>query len=175
MPTPTTSQHLSDVSFSTHGDPVLIGMLNAASEYAASYRNGGGGWLSFLGGSGTGKTFLASQLTRHLDGSKKSWPKFMARMRSGEFSVYDSVQIVSDTKGLLMLDEIGVGNDAKTFGLDLLMQVLEGRRAKPLILTSNLTLEGLAGVDARLSSRLLRNGKVVACDTTDYALRKVAA
>jgi DNA replication protein DnaC len=168
-------QTLTANSFQTFGDPVLVTMLNHATEYASSYRNGGGGWLSFLGGSGTGKTFLASQLTRHLDGSKKSWPKFMARMRSGEFSVYESVQVLCETKGLLMLDEIGVGNDAKTFGLDLLMQVLEGRRAKPLILTSNLTLEGLAGVDARLSSRLLRNGKVVACDTTDYALRKVAA
>ena len=70
-----------------------------------------------------------------------------------------------------MLDEIGVGNDARTFGLDLLIQVMEARRARPTILTSNLTLKGLAEINARLASRLLRNGDVIACDTLDFALR----
>jgi DNA replication protein DnaC len=52
------------------------------------------------------------------------------------------------------------------------MQIFEGRRSRPTIVTSNLTLKGLADIDARLASRLLRHGnKVIACDTIDYALR----
>jgi DNA replication protein DnaC len=92
-------------------------------------------------------------------------------MRSGDFNVYESVSDLANTKGVLLLDEIGLGNDAKTFGLDLLMQVFESRRSRPTIVTSNLTLKGLAEIDARLASRLLRHGEVIACDTVDFALR----
>jgi len=165
MPTPTANK------FQTFGDPVLVKMLNAATEYCTSYKNGGGGWLSFLGSSGTGKTFLATKVCRHLGGTVKPWPKFMARMRSGDYHVNDSVDALAKLDGVLLLDEIGVGNDAKTFGLDLLMQVLEGRRSRPTIITSNLSLAGLAKIDPRLSSRLLRRGKVIECDTKDFALR----
>ena len=166
----TTPTPLSD--FQTFTDPVLLRMLNTATEYAASYRNGGSGWLSFVGNSGTGKTYLGTLLTHFLHGKVKHWPKFMMKMRSGDFNVYESVSDLANTEGLLMLDEIAVGNDAKTFGLDLLLQVLEARKAQPTIVTSNITLQGLSEIDARLSSRLLRNGRVIACDTLDYAMRK---
>jgi DNA replication protein DnaC len=157
--------------FQTFGDPVLVKMLNEATEYAASYKNGGGGWLSFVGSSGTGKTYLATQLCRHLGGTVKRWPKFMAKMRTGTYEVYDSVQYLANLDGVLMLDEIGVGNDAKTFGLDLLMQLLESRRTRPTLLTSNLTIGGLTQLDARITSRLFRHGKVLVCDTKDFAVR----
>ncbi len=146
-------------------------MLDRATAYAASIRAGGKGWLSFVGNSGTGKTYLGEAVTHHLRGKVKHWPRFMAKMRSGNFNVYESVSDLANTKGVLMVDEIGVGNDAKTFGLDLLMQVMESRRSQPTILTCNLTLKGLAEIDARLASRLLRHGDVIACDTMDYALR----
>ena len=157
--------------FQTFSDPVLTKMQSAAVEYAASYKNGGGGWLSFLGSSGTGKTFLATKLCRHLGGTVKSWPKFMAKMRSGDYHINESVDSLAKCEGVLLLDEIGVGNDRKDFGLDLLFQVIEGRRSRPTLLTSNLSLEGLAAVDPRLSSRLMRYGKVIKCDTQDFAMR----
>jgi DNA replication protein DnaC len=160
------------VDFRTFGDPVLVKMLDAATEYATSIRAGGIGWLSFVGGSGTGKTYLGEALTRYLGGKVKHWPRFMGKMRSVGFNVYESVSDLANTKGVLLLDEIGVGNDAKTFGLDLLMQVMESRRSQPTILTSNLTMKGLAEIDGRLASRLLRHGQVIACDTMDYALRQ---
>ena len=160
------------VDFQTFGDPVLVKMLDAATGYVARIRAGDKGWLSFVGSSGTGKTYLGEAVTYYLHGTVKRWPRFMARMRSGDFSIYESVQVLSEHP-VLMLDEIGVGNDAKTFGLDLLMQIMESRRSKPTILTSNLTLQGLAEIDARLASRLLRHGAVIACDTMDFALRKL--
>jgi DNA replication protein DnaC len=158
--------------FLTLGDPVLLKMQSAAAEYAASYKNGGGGWLSLLGSSGTGKTFLATSLCRHLGGTVKSWPKFMARMRSGDYHVHESVDALAKCEGVLLLDEIGVGNDRKDFGLDLLFQVIEGRRSRPTLITSNLSLDGLAAIDPRLSSRLMRYGKVIKCDTKDFAMRE---
>lgn len=160
------------VDFQTFGDPVLVKMLDAVTKYVATVRDTGQGWLSFVGSSGTGKTYLGEAATRHLHGSVKRWPRFMAKMRSGDFNIYESVDAVATITGVLMLDEIGVGNDAKTFGLDLLMQVMEARRSRPTILTSNLTLQGLAEIDARLASRLLRHGEVIACDTLDFALRQ---
>lgn len=166
MPTPTADK------FETFNDPVLREMLSAAQEYASSYKNGGGGWLSFLGSSGTGKTFLATKVCRHLGGTVKAWPKFMARMRTGDYHIYDSVESLARTDGVLLLDEIGVGNDRKDFGIDLLLQVIEARRRRPTLLTSNLSLAGLAAIDMRLSSRLLRYGRVVKCETKDFALRE---
>lgn len=163
------------VDFQTFGDPVLVKMLDTATAYAAKIRAGGVGWLSFVGSSGTGKTYLGEAVTHYLCGKVKHWPRFMARMRSGNFNIYDSVTDLANTRGVLMLDEIGVGNDAKTFGLDLLMQIMESRRSQPTILTSNLTLEGLAEIDTRLASRLVRHGQVIACDTLDFALRQTGA
>ncbi len=160
------------VDFQTFGDPV-VKMLDAATAYAASIRAGNVGWLSFVGSCGTGKTYLGAAVTHYLHGTVKHWPRFMAKMRSGGFNIYESVTDLANTNSALIIDEIGVGNDAKTFGLDLLMQVIESRRSQPTILTSNLTLQGLAEIDARLASRLLRHGQVIACDTLDYALRQL--
>lgn len=157
--------------FRTCGDPVLVTMANAAAEYAANVKAGSAGWLTFVGSSGTGKTYLAGMLTHYLGGTVKPWPRFMAKMRSGQYNIFESVQDVAATRGVLMLDEIGIGNDNRDFGLDLLMQVLEMRRQRNTVITSNLTLPKLAEIDARISSRLLRNGRVIACDTLDYALR----
>jgi DNA replication protein DnaC len=167
MPTPPLP-----VDWQTFGDPVLVKMLDAATAYAGSIRAGGTGWLSFVGNSGTGKTYLGEAVTRYLGGKVKHWPRFMAKMRTGGFNVYESTTDLANTRGVLMLDEIGVGNDAKAFALDLLMQVFESRKSQPTIVTSNLTLKGLAEIDARLASRLIRHGEVIACDTLDFALRQ---
>lgn len=157
--------------WNTYGDPVLKKMAAAASEFVAGVRQGGGGWISFVGNSGNGKTYLAEEVSRRLGGTKKYWPGFMSKMRSPDIDRHGSVVYLTNHDACLLLDEIGVGNDNKDFGLDLLMQVLEGRRSRPTILTSNLTLNGLAAIDARIASRMVRNGTVVECDTIDYALR----
>lgn len=159
------------VNFQTCDDPVLEKMWAAANKYATDIRAGRTGWLSFLGSSGTGKTYLGKAVTRHLHGEIKRWPGFMAKMRTRDFNPYESVSDLA-AHDVLMLDEIGVGNDAKTFGLDLLIQVMEARRTKPTIVTSNLTLQGLGDIDLRLASRLVRHGPAIACDTTDFALRE---
>lgn len=165
MPAPITE-------FLTLGDPVLEHMLSEATRYIERVTQGNGRWLSMLGPSGTGKTFLCSIVCRRLGGTVKSWPRFMAKMRSGDFHIYDSVDVLIKKREPLMLDEIGVGNDRKDFSLDLLFSVLEGRRSAPTIITSNLSLAGLAELDSRLASRLVRNGTAIKCDTKDFALRR---
>ena len=146
-------------------------MQQAAQEFMADYRAGTLRWLTYYGSSGTGKTFLSSQVIQRLGGRVQSWPRFMAKMRTGDFRVYESVDNLATFIRPLLLDEIGVGNDAKTFGLDLLLQVFDMRRSLPTIVTTNLTMAGLADIDARLASRLMRYGKVIECNTTDYSLR----
>jgi DNA replication protein DnaC len=161
------------VDFQTFKDPVLVKMLNAAMAYADHILDGGQGTLTFVGSSGTGKTYLGKAVTRHLRGKFKYWPQFMSKMRSPGINVYESWTDLANTPGVLMLDDTGFGNDTKDFGLDLLVQVLEWRRSRPTILTSNVTLEGLAKIDGRLASRLSRYGEVIACDTLDFALRQL--
>jgi DNA replication protein DnaC len=100
------------IDFRTFGDPILLKMWTAANEYVTGCRAGGTVWLSFVGASGTGKTYLAGAITRHLNGKFKRWPQFMSKMRSGGYNIYESVDDLAGTNDVLMLDDIGVGNDA---------------------------------------------------------------
>lgn len=154
------------------GDPVLSKMANAAAEYVAGVRAGGGGWLSFVGPSGTGKTYIGTEIVARLNGDTKHWPRFMAKMRSKQYNIFESVQDLATNPRSLLLDEIGMGIDARDFGTDLLLQVFEMRRSRPTVLTSNLTLKQLGQIDGRLASRLLRYGQVIECNTVDFAVRK---
>lgn len=165
METLTTTTARSFALFQTLADPILEEMHEAATAYQ------GKGWLAFVGSCGTGKTFLGNLIVEKWRGRVKHWPKFMARMRSGQFNVYESVVDLCAEKSVLLIDELGLGNDNRDFGLDLLIQVMEGRKNRPTIWTSNLKLAQLANIDARIASRLLRNGRVVECVTKDFALR----
>jgi len=95
----------------------------------------------------------------------------MGRMRSGNYNVAESVEDLVASRAVVAIDDIGVGSDTRDFGIDLLLRVMDGRRNKPTLFTSNLLMPALAEIDTRIASRLRRCGEVVEVDTTDYALR----
>lgn len=158
-------------------------MVESAALFEVAFTNGlEPRWLSFLGGSGTGKTFLSkmlyaaasydSSLSKHhslLCGVWKTfWPKLLSQLRDQKFYL---IEDLSDAN-FLFLDEIAVEHDPSGFGRDKLCEVLTRRVGKWTLLTSNLTLEKISSIDARIASRMIRGGSVVCdCETLDYNLR----
>lgn len=173
--------------FQTLNDAVLESMVIAAAEFEGKFSNEQYPfkpcWLSFVGTSGTGKTFLANSiytwaatcphLTFHktlLSGiSKRFWPKLVTRLRDGEYWAIDDLS----ESNFVFLDEIAVEHDPSGFAKDKLCELLSRRVGKWTLLTSNLNLEKLGEMDARIPSRMIRDGSVVVdCSTTDFALRE---
>lgn len=139
-------------------------------------------WLSFLGGSGTGKTFLSQMiferakqcphLTKHREllapVSKVFWPKLLTHLRCGE---YERLRDACDAN-FLFIDEIAIEHDPRGFARDKLCELISSRVGMWTLITSNLTLEKIAEMDTRISSRMIRCGsRVVECDTVDFSLR----
>lgn len=167
----------SNWKFQTRGDPVLEKMLAQAKTFLTSIRKGGTQRrLSYLGTSGTGKTMLAKEIgdKAGLLGigwtSFKYWPSLLDRMRpDGGLVAGRVLPELAQHKGLLILDEIGMGNDVKDFGLDKLITLLELRKDRWLLMTSNRMPHELEAIDKRLSDRLYRfDGAVVECITMSF-------
>lgn len=167
-----------ECNWQTHGDPVLISMANAAVEFTASVKDGEPRWLTFIGRSGTGKTYLSKGIAKWCElryrtgwAEFRYWPQFLSKMRTPGCHVASAVRGLSEHR-LLVIDEIGMGSDNRDFGVDLLLRVMESRRNSATIFTSNATIKQLAATDERIASRLIRNGDVVECNTTDYSMRR---
>jgi DNA replication protein DnaC len=76
----------------------------------------------------------------------------------------------------VVLDDIGAKRDKSGMGLDKLDTVLASRSEKKwTMITANQSLEELADMDSRISSRLLRGGsEAVEVKMLDYAIRQAA-
>lgn len=147
-------------------------------------------WLSFVGRSGTGKTFLATQIFNFvLRNVAKSYKIF------GENSVYfgdciattadrlaqmwrlnkssDSSQFVD--ADLLFIDDIGTTADRSGFITDAMYSLLSRRLGKWTLLTSNLTFAGISEqFDERLADRMIRDGNVVCkIDCRSFSIRRL--
>ena len=153
-------------------------MANAAAEFTGHVKAGNPRWLTFLGRSGTGKTYLARGLAKWCEeryavgwSKFKHWPTLLGKLRGGSLDASEAITDLSAFK-LLVVDEIGMGADVRDYGLDCLLRLMEGRKRGWTVFTSNLTLKQLAAIDERIASRLLRMGAVVECNTKDYALRR---
>ena len=176
------------LDFKTFGDPELVRLLDASQKWLEGHsRNGEPHWCSLLGKSGTGKTFLAKQCKnkiKHLGldlyqhkvtgiTQQKSmqwfyWPKFVRRLRSNEYSLVDAA-IEAD---ILFIDDLGA--EYKTdYITGALTEICDQRLSKWTFITSNLTLDGIAGeVDPRVTSRMLRGENLVAeTSALDFVLR----
>lgn len=159
-------------------------MLNEAVDFLAEIEERGSPrWISFLGNSGTGKTFLADMLCRQsmrypqiaqhkelVNGAQIAfWPKLLTKLRNGDYWLIEDLAIAN----LVFLDEIAVEHDPSGFARDKLCELISRRVGKWTIITSNLTLKKLADIDTRISSRMIRGGsRTIEVDTVDYALRK---
>lgn len=102
------------------------------------------------------------------------WPEYIERLRDG----------MKDGNGLkyfldmirwpfAVLDDIGAGRDATGFASDKLNTLLAGRVGKWTIITSNLSLDGIAQIDTRIASRIIREpgNLYIDLDVKDYGLR----
>lgn len=144
-------------------------------------------WLTFLGTSGGGKTYLSKLITGifgYLDhlrdenqrpnerhsrrGGLKPWCEAVGEMRQGDFSgIY---QLKADW--FVCLDDIGAEHQSP-MAVGKLYEIMTAREGKFTVLNANLTLEGLATLDVRLASRVKRHGSIlVEIDTKDFNLRK---
>ncbi len=177
-----------NLDFETLGDPKLEGMVAAARAFCADLlSNRGPHWISFLGPSGIGKTHLAKKIGefyrmqaryyRHpiagallvrSGGYTESWRKRANDLREKNYSRFRDMQ----NDHLLVLDDIGSEHESK-FVISKLDELLDARLQKWTVITANFSLEQISEkMDARIASRMIRNGSVVIdCDVEDYNLR----
>lgn len=162
---------------------MLIRMREAAMAFLKAIEAGEKPyWLTFAGGSGVGKTYLAfetymaaatlPEMLEHetlVCGAKWApWARINLKLRSGQYSLIDELIDAN----ILFLDEIAVEHDPSGYAKDSLMNILGQRTRKWTILTSNYRIDTLARMDERLSSRIIRDGSVlVDCCTKDFSLR----
>lgn len=145
-------------------------------------------WLTFLGTSGAGKTYLARRIWNWFKrsalfeaemkdgeicypGSWIAWPEMAAQLLGNKG--YGQLEDLHREK-LVVLDEIGADRDPSGHVRDCLSRLLSCRVGKWTILTSNKTLDDIQrDIDTRLSSRIIRDGNIVLdVELKDYALRQ---
>lgn len=134
-------------------------------------------FLSLLGTSGSGKTFLAKYTWRWFDKSGRfykepntgatlvhtgqfcDWRSFVEQCLSGDYS---RTQDLRDDY-FVVLDDIGAKRDKSGAWVDKLDTILADRsEAKWTLITANLSLQVISDLlDARIASRLIRAGSVV--------------
>src|SRR6185369_910740 len=136
-------------SFQTCNDSVLEEMVVEAAEFKRKFEDESSRptWLSFVGSSGTGKTFLAESVYGYarmcdnliyhrslLSGvTKRFWPKLVTKLRDQEFWQIDDLADAN----FVFLDEIAVEHDPSGFAKDKLCELLSRRVGKWTLLTSN--------------------------------------
>lgn len=147
-------------------------------------------WLSLLGSPASGKTMLARMVYRQASAFAdrypsmesgrsrrccfRSWPKMLAALRDGEFRPFNDLC----GEWFLVVDDLGAEHQGRDqgFALAKLYDLLNARLGKWTVLTSNLDLAALGRMDARIASRLIRDGStVVTVDTVDFNLRRSVA
>jgi DNA replication protein DnaC len=166
-------------SFKTLEDPRLEGMLNGAEDFCQAMNKGSAPyWISYLGGTGIGKTHLSKEIFRYVDnhyshtelyqrrdGSYSNYREciFMdcrklAKMaRNGE---YDSITNLSNVY-FLVLDDLGAAYDRNGYIASVYDELINDRLGKWTVITSNLDAEEISEqLDARIASRLVRNNSV---------------
>lgn len=185
MPTTSTRPLLSELpEFQTLADPVLERMHGKAVAFIQAVRTRDNPyWLTLWGrnglGNGTGKTFLAKAIKEAVKPSLARfipsticthWPSLCDRMQAKEDTAH-SFSFAEDA-GLLILDDIGAEHQTAAM-ISKLVRLMESRLRKWTILTTNLDPNAWRERDARISSRIVRDGNIhIQCETKDYSLRK---
>ena len=190
-PTPNTAEWAKWLEFQTFGDPKLVNAVNETARFIRAIKDGEEPrWISYVGTSGTGKTYLVKRIMRWLarsphwqaqafnsgsrivyPGQFVHWPRMAAELQNREgYGWFGDIQ--SET--FIALDEIGGERDSTGFVTEKLSTLLSARVGKWTMITSNKGLEQIArDLDTRIASRLIRDGNVVVeMSVADFALRK---
>jgi DNA replication protein DnaC len=180
--------------FDTMGDPALSEMLLAKRTRSVGICGTGNlpaGCL-WSGPAGPGKTHLARKISSwfrrnllgclrpdneegeewRMGGGFVSWRKLTDQLRSGEYGRFIDIS----TDWFVALDDIGAGHET-AFVTSKLDQFFDSRLKKWTVITGNLSLQQIKDrMDARIASRMIRNGSVVVdVNVVDFNLRKRAA
>lgn len=168
--------------FHTLEDPALISMLSACRNFCRcmSFGTYSPYWLSLLGTSGAGKTMLTIRISRffnkYLEGKldeQRSNEREQWRRKGGmlEWNRCVSKMVSEQDYGFLRqteedwflaIDDIGAEYDRhKELSVSKLYQIFCQRNNKWMVITANLSAESISQMDARVGSRLFRNGGVV--------------
>lgn len=170
----------------TLNDPELEKLVGVCARWARRMKlHQSPAWISLIGKSGTGKTHCAYRLwdfselrfdwhKMEFPHSKIFWPEFVNRLRAGD--AFEKMRDMSRWP-VLFLDDIGAERDTTGFASEQLNTLLGTRVGKWTILTSNLGLEQLAGIDPRISDRIIREpgNEYIELTTASYAVRKLSA
>lgn len=167
----------------TLNDPQLEAMAAACGRFILRFKaRQSPAWLSLLGDSGVGKTHCADRVWRWLAARfnwadcefihrKIYWASLIRDLRGGKR--YDELRELSEWP-VLFLDDIGAERDTTGFAAEQLNTLLGTRVGKWTILTSNLMLEQLAGIDVRIADRIIREpgNEFIEVKTESYAVRQ---
>lgn len=139
-------------------------------------------WLALLGECGVGKTHCATRLWKHMASkmdwrefefiqSPIYWPQFIQELRQS--IGYDKLIELGEWP-VLFLDDIGAERDTTGFASEQLNALLGRRVGRWTILTSNLSIEQLAGIDPRIGDRIIREpgNCYIEVEAVSYGLRK---
>lgn len=170
------------LKFKTNNDPALENMVKAVREFTLAFKfQHTPRWITFLGDTGTGKSHCGRRLWNHMAARTNwhnarfiqqeiYWPRFVSDLRSG--NSFDQLHDMI-TWPVLFLDDIGAERDTTGFASEQLNMLVGSRENKWTILTSNLFLDQLGGIDPRISDRIIREPNIfVQVKTDSYALRK---
>jgi DNA replication protein len=143
-------------------------------------------WLSFLGPSGVGKTYLAKNLISiaralpHLSTHKSlinpigmwQWGTLMGCLKDKQYWLLDDIR----DSNLVLIDDIGIEEDRSGYGREQLYRILNSRVGKWTVITCNMDLAEIAErIDTRIASRLIRDrNEVLEIKTLDYCMRSNA-
>lgn len=121
-------------------------------------------WLSLLGPSGRGKTHLAERIKLWRDTCGGAaffykWIDLVDRFRADHDAIARFAARCDET-AIMVIDDIGSGHET-AFANSILATIAERRLGRPTVWTSNLSLEGIAQIDARIASRMRRNGSEI--------------
>jgi DNA replication protein DnaC len=175
----------------TFGDPVLITLVEVCTQFMNRVEEKSEPcWLTLMGETGTGKTHCAEKLFRYVKAkSERSygdfeprkiyWPAMVSDLRSRNEDVSSvSFDLLRDMRDwpVVFLDDIASERDTTGFAAEQINTLLSCRVGKWTILTSNLNIGKLSGVDARLADRIIRGANQWAeVNTHSYSLRKLEA
>lgn len=171
--------------FQTFSDPQLERMLMESARFVEQYcwPVKSPRWLSLLGSSGAGKTYLARRIYRwaktlpfpqslgdiKYPATWHHWPSVCKDLLERNFEPLESS--VSDV--VVFLDEIGAATDKTGFLTDQLSNFLCRRTGRWTVITGNVGMKAIREMDARIASRMIRDGSVVVdVDVMDYSLRE---